>query len=153
MLFVEYQDNPFPSYFARGLNVSLSTDDPLIFHHTKNALLEEYAVASQVYRLSSTDLSELARNSVLQSGFEYPFKAHWVHHEYAKPGPFGNDIKKTNLPIIRLQYRLETLREELALLHTSKQLAFKHKGAKKPVLGARPGAGGRLVTVESRRDF
>lgn len=27
-----YEDNPFPKFFKRGLNVSLSTDDPLIMH-------------------------------------------------------------------------------------------------------------------------
>ena len=28
-LFVDYFQNPFPDFFASGLNVSLSTDDPL----------------------------------------------------------------------------------------------------------------------------
>ena len=32
-----------------GLNVSLSTDDPLMFHHTKEPLMEEYCVAKQVW--------------------------------------------------------------------------------------------------------
>jgi AMP deaminase len=122
MLFLEYEDNPFPSFFSRGMNVSLSTDDPLVFHRTKNPLLEEYAVASQVYRLSPTDLAEIGRNSVLQSGFEYPFKAHWIGRNYATPGPIGNNIKRTNLPHIRLQYRLETLREELCLLKHATQV-------------------------------
>lgn len=31
-LFLEYNKNPFGQFFARGLNVSLSTDDPLMFH-------------------------------------------------------------------------------------------------------------------------
>jgi AMP deaminase len=31
-LFLAICDNPFPLFFRRGLNVSLSTDDPLIFH-------------------------------------------------------------------------------------------------------------------------
>ena len=34
-LFLDYHRNPFPQYFARGLNVSLSTDDPLMLHFTK----------------------------------------------------------------------------------------------------------------------
>jgi AMP deaminase len=45
-LFLLYKENPFPDFFARGLNVSLSTDDPLILHITKEPLLEEYAIAS-----------------------------------------------------------------------------------------------------------
>jgi adenosine deaminase len=35
-------------YFSQGLNVSLSTDDPLMLHYTKDALVEEYSVATQV---------------------------------------------------------------------------------------------------------
>ena len=31
-----------------GLNVSLSTDDPLMFHHTREPLMEEYTIAKQV---------------------------------------------------------------------------------------------------------
>ncbi len=29
-LFLDYKRNPFPLMFKRGLNVSLSTDDPLV---------------------------------------------------------------------------------------------------------------------------
>ncbi len=37
-----------PKFLARGLNVSLSTDDPLIFHMTNEPLIEEYSIAMQV---------------------------------------------------------------------------------------------------------
>ena len=47
-LFLTYNKNPFPEYFARGLKVCLSTDDPLQFHYTNEPLSEEYAVAAQV---------------------------------------------------------------------------------------------------------
>ena len=69
-LFISYQRNPLPEYLQKGLNVSLSTDDPLQFHYTKEALMEEFSIAAQVWKLSSCDMCELARNSVLQSGFE-----------------------------------------------------------------------------------
>ena len=112
-LFLAICDNPFPLFFRRGLNVSLSTDDPLIFHRllccvfavllravceplvpqlthfahvlhrrTRQPLIEEYTVAGALWRLSSTDLCEIARNSVLQSGFSDGFKAHWLGEEY-----------------------------------------------------------------------
>ena len=42
--------SPLPDYLARGLNVSLSTDDPLQFHFTKEPLMEEYSIAAQVNR-------------------------------------------------------------------------------------------------------
>ena len=47
-LFLDYHRNPLPLFFARGLNVSLSTDDPLQIHLTKEPLVEEYSVAAQV---------------------------------------------------------------------------------------------------------
>ena len=47
-LFLDYSRSPFRKFFARGLHVSLSTDDPLMLHYTKDALLEEYSVAAQV---------------------------------------------------------------------------------------------------------
>ncbi len=68
-LFLEYHRNPLNDFLARGLHVCLSTDDPLQFHFTKEPLMEEYSIAAQVWKLSSTDMCELARNSVLISGF------------------------------------------------------------------------------------
>eukprot|EP00742_Colponemidia_sp_Colp-10_P003699 GILJ01003937.1.p1 GENE.GILJ01003937.1~~GILJ01003937.1.p1 ORF type:complete len:764 (-),score=122.22 GILJ01003937.1:165-2456(-) len=113
-LFLEYDKNPFPIFFARGLNVSLSTDDPLQIHYTKEPLLEEYSVAAQVWKFASTDMCEIARNSVLQSGFEHHFKSHWLSPSYVLlPKPEGNDITKTNLPNIRAKFRYESLADEL----------------------------------------
>lgn len=43
-----------------------------------------------MWKLSSSDMCEIARNSVSQSGFEYPFKAHFMGPNYAAPGPAGN---------------------------------------------------------------
>ena len=69
-LFLAYNRSPLPDYLARGLNVSISTDDPLQFHFTKEPLMEEYSIATQVWKLSSCDMCELARNSVLQGGYQ-----------------------------------------------------------------------------------
>lgn len=38
-LFLTYERNPLPSYARIGLNVSLSTDDPLLFHFTRECVL------------------------------------------------------------------------------------------------------------------
>ena len=116
LLFVEYEKNPFPRFFNRGLNVTLSTDDPLMIHVTKEPLVEEYAVAAQVWKLTSVDMSEIARNSVLQSGFEHEYKVHFLGNEYWLRGINGNDIRKTNVPAIRVQFRAELLNEEYDLL-------------------------------------
>ncbi|MCI20832.1 AMP deaminase, partial [Trifolium medium] len=45
-LFLDYHRNPLPIFFLRGLNVSLSTDDPLQIHLTKEPLVEEYSIAA-----------------------------------------------------------------------------------------------------------
>ena len=50
-LFLAYERNPVPEFFKTGLNISLSTDDPLQFHFTKEPLLEEYSVAAHASRV------------------------------------------------------------------------------------------------------
>ncbi|CAO3638756.1 unnamed protein product [Cunninghamella blakesleeana] len=112
-LFLTYERNPLPQFFQRGLNISLSTDDPLQFHFTKEPLIEEYSVAAQIWKLSSTDMCELARNSVIQSGWEGKLKKHWLGHEWDKG---VNDVQRTNVPDIRIRYRKTILQNELATL-------------------------------------
>lgn len=111
-LFCEYSKNPFKEFFERGLNVALSTDDPLLIHMTKEPLVEEYSIAMQVYKLSTADLSEIARNSVLQSGFPQNLKQHWVGGSEM----FENDPYQSNVPDIRIKFRKETLEEELRMV-------------------------------------
>ncbi|XP_065363471.1 AMP deaminase 2 isoform X4 [Calliphora vicina] len=113
-LFLNYHRNPLPEYLARGLIVSLSTDDPLQFHFTKEPLMEEYSIAAQVWKLSSCDMCELARNSVSMSGFPHKMKQHWLGPNYTREGVAGNDITRTNVPDIRVAYRSETLLDELS---------------------------------------
>ncbi|ONK62474.1 uncharacterized protein A4U43_C07F4260 [Asparagus officinalis] len=119
-LFLDYHRNPFPMFFLRGLNVSLSTDDPLQIHFTKEPLVEEYSIAASLWKLSACDLCEIARNSVYQSGFSHAFKSHWIGKNYYKRGPDGNDIHKTNVPHIRLQFRDMIWREEMQLVYLGK---------------------------------
>jgi len=130
-LFLDYHKNPFPQFFARGLPVALSTDDPLQIHMTKEPLVEEYGVAAQVWKLSSCDLCEVARTSVLLSGFSHADKIHWVSDGYWKDGPEGNDIEKTNVPDARLRFRSETLAAERALVRNG-ALAADARRARRP---------------------
>uniref|UniRef100_A0A1Q3G448 AMP deaminase n=2 Tax=Culex tarsalis TaxID=7177 RepID=A0A1Q3G448_CULTA len=126
-LFLNYDRNPFPEYLARGLVVSLSTDDPLQFHYTKEPLMEEYSIAAQVWKLSSCDMCELARNSVLMSGFPHKMKQHWLGPNYTREGVAGNDITRTNVPDIRVAFRYESLVDELSNIfkvHSEKSLAL-----------------------------
>ncbi|KAK9750841.1 hypothetical protein RND81_02G225800 [Saponaria officinalis] len=119
-LFLDYHRNPFPMYFQRGLNVSLSSDDPLQIHLTKEALIEEYSVAAQVWKFSACNLCEIARNSVYQSGFSHAAKLHWLGDKYFLRGPEGNDIHKTNVPKLRIAFRHETWKEELQYVYNGK---------------------------------
>lgn len=115
-LFLTYDKNPFYNFFKKGMNVSLSTDDPLQFSYTKEPLIEEYSVAAQIYKLSGVDMCELARNSVNQSGWEAAIKKHWLGKKFMMRGIVGNDMEKTNVPDIRVMYREETLQSELELI-------------------------------------
>ncbi|KAK1376843.1 AMP deaminase [Heracleum sosnowskyi] len=125
-LFVDYHRNPFPMFFLRGLNVSLSTDDPLQIHLTKEPLVEEYSIAASVWKLSSCDLCEIARNSVYQSGFSHALKSHWIGKEYYKRGPDGNDIHRSNVPHIRLEFRDAIWREEMQQVYLGKAIFPRH---------------------------
>lgn len=122
-LFRKLASNPFPNFFKRGLNVTLSTDDPLLFHMSDDALLEEYSVARASFDLSMTDISEIARNSVFQSGFEDELKAQWLGEHY-KRGITHCDENKTHVPLIRAKFRAE----HLALEHLMVVLLAAGKG-------------------------
>jgi AMP deaminase len=87
-----------------------------MIHVTKEPLVEEYSVAAQVWKLTSVDMSEIARNSVLQSGWEDAYKSHFLGNRYWLRGLKGNDIRQTNVPAIRVQFRDELLKEEMAIL-------------------------------------
>lgn len=135
-LFLTYERNPFPQYFKLGMNISLSTDDPLQLHYTKvssqsshselleacihilaqEPLMEEYSVAAQIYKLSPADMCELARNSVMQSGFEMEIKRHWLGRDWFRAGAEGNSVDKTNVPNVRVAFRYNTLIEERTMV-------------------------------------
>ena len=104
-LFLEYNRSPLYDYLMRGLNISLSSDDPLQFHFTKEPLMEEYSIAAQVWKLSSCDMCELARNSAEHSGFSKETKNYWLGPNHMREGVAGNDMTRTNVPDIRVSYR------------------------------------------------
>ncbi|KAL2869399.1 AMP deaminase [Aspergillus lucknowensis] len=114
-LFLTYDKNPCAHFFRRGLNVSLSTDDPLQFAFTKEPLIEEYSVAAQIYKFSAVDMCELAKHSVEQCGFELSLKERWLGSDCSLAGVAGNNVAKSNVPDIREAFRHETLVGELAL--------------------------------------
>ena len=114
-LFLAYERNPFLQYFRRGLNISLSTDDPLQIAFTKEPLIEEYSVAAQIYKLSAVDMCELAHHSVMQSGFEHQLKQRWLGDDYHLLGVKGNNVAKSNVPNNRERFRQDTWLQELAM--------------------------------------
>ena len=113
------RDNPFPVFFRRGLNVSLSTDNPLMVHMTSEPVVEEYATAAQMWRLSPTDLCEIARNSVLQSGFSLAEKEAWLGPGFARTDLRDHDVARTNVPLVRLRFRFDAFFDELRFLFQS----------------------------------
>jgi len=125
VLFRRLSDNPFPTFFHRGLHVSLTTDDPLQFHISSCPLLEEYTTARQLWMLSTTDLCEISRNSVEISGLSDLQKRSLIGKNHKKLPSFeGHDASLTNVSDVRAAYRWETLLEELSML---KSIATKSK--------------------------
>lgn len=116
-LFLKLKDNPFFTLFCRGLNITLSTDDPMIFHLTPNALMEEYAIARIFWSMSTTDLSEVARNSVIQSSFPDAWKLSMLGANYhLYPLSIANDPHFTNIAPIRAIFREDCYNAEMDLL-------------------------------------
>ncbi len=107
-LYVKIRDSPFYEYFKVGLPVTLSTDNPRAIHLTPEPLLEEYAVAVQTWRLRPADQAELARNSVLISGFSDAQKEAWLGNDFH----CSNDPAKSGVSDIRAQYRHDCLNDE-----------------------------------------
>ena len=87
-----------------------------------------------MWKFSSTDQNEIARNSVLQSGWEMNFKKHFL-------GDNLQDITMTNVPLIRLRYRQETLQGAIDDL-VSNASANKKKGS-----GAAAASPGGIVSA------
>lgn len=56
----------------------------------------------KIYKLSQGSLAELARNSVIQSGFEMEVKRHWLGKHWYLPGAAGNNINKVCLAALSL---------------------------------------------------
>eukprot|EP00668_Euglena_longa_P013849 GGOE01017797.1.p1 GENE.GGOE01017797.1~~GGOE01017797.1.p1 ORF type:complete len:1399 (-),score=483.25 GGOE01017797.1:145-4296(-) len=115
-LFLDIHSNPFPSFFSKGLNVSLSTDDPLQFHNTQEPLVEEYSIASKIWKLDPTDMCEIARNSVRQSGFPHHLKEKWLGKFYFLGSTLGNRPCMSHVADIRVAFRFEVYHDELRYL-------------------------------------
>jgi hypothetical protein len=78
-------------------------------------------------------MCEIARNSVLQSGWEMKIKKRWLGDKIDYNGPHGNDIHKSNVPNIRIAYRYQTLMEERLMVLSSLR-AMEPK--EEPVIGS-----------------
>lgn len=118
-LFVPIEKNPFPQFFALGMLVTLSSDDPLMFHQTREALTEEYSVAKQLWRLGTVDLCEIAHNSVLISGFPKEVKEEWL----GITGDTGSvDVRFSNVPQCRYHFRHEVFSTECATIFAPERI-------------------------------
>eukprot|EP00760_Papus_ankaliazontas_P001893 PhM_4_TR10722/c0_g1_i1/m.13102/K01490/AMPD; AMP deaminase len=121
MLFLEYQENPFPQFLQRGLRVTLSTDDPLFFHHTQEPLIEEYSIAAKVWKLGPNDLCEIARTSVLMSGFSHEWKSNRLGELFYLSSERGNCEALSHLSDVRVAYRFDQYHDEMSYLSSLTQ--------------------------------
>ena len=49
------------------------------------------------------------------------FQQYWLGPKYREEGIDGNDIRRTNVPDVRITYRFETLEGELGLISSAMQ--------------------------------
>lgn len=120
-LFLKYSDNPFPRFLKEGLNVTLSTDGPLQFHHTSEPLIEEYGIATKYWKLSSADVCEVSRNSILQCGFRQRVKTSWLGPLYFLHSSAGNVLTKSHIPNSRVGFRYEVYQDECSYIERRAQ--------------------------------
>ena len=122
-LFLRLKNSPVGGFFKAGLRVCLGTDDPLQFHNTAQPLIEEYIVAQKIFTLTNTDMSEIARNSVLTSNFCHSWKQKWLGKNYHKPSFIdSNNIEFSNLGVVRPSFRESQLQRELNYIVTHANL-------------------------------
>ncbi|CEP64192.1 metallo-dependent hydrolase superfamily protein LALA0_S10e04566g [Lachancea lanzarotensis] len=122
-----YTGNPFMSMHQMGLKVLLSSSSVLLnCSYTMEPIIEEYSVAASIYLLTSADMCELVRDSVLTSGYEGFYKAHWNGVRLNKTDFFNERIGLTdtwydqeldtcykhNVPNARRLYRRNCLERE-----------------------------------------
>ena len=110
---IDYLDNPFQRFYFRGLRVSLATDQPLFTHFTREPLIEEYSIASKIFTLESNDLCEIARNSVLQSGFGPAWRRRALGRLHYLNSTLGNDVQRSRVSDVRVAYRFEMYHAEM----------------------------------------
>jgi len=125
ILFCPLEKSPFKNFMHCGMNVALSTDDPLQFHTTQEPLVEEYTIAKQLWKFTVTDLSEIARNSVLQSGLTHAEKKAILGPSYLLSGVNGNDPNCSNIPDVRVAFRHEQLHDEFEFVAAASGLQLK----------------------------
>jgi adenosine deaminase len=68
-------DHPLPTMLARGLVVTVNSDDPAYFGGYIN---ENFVAVAAAGRLTATDLRQLAQNSFLAAFMSAPEKERWV---------------------------------------------------------------------------
>ncbi|CAR29963.1 hypothetical protein ZYGR_0AD06540 [Zygosaccharomyces rouxii] len=122
-----YTGNPFLEMLNVGMKVSLSSKSVLFnSSYTMDPIIEEYSVAASIYLLEAADLCELARNSVICSGYEGFYKRHWsglridktaypsetVGHIDTWYDTEPNTSERHNVPLIRRSFRKDTLHQE-----------------------------------------
>lgn len=126
-----YTGNPFLQMQKIGLRVILSSSSVLLnSSYTMEPIIEEYSVAASIYLLNSADMCEFVRNSVITSGFEGFYKAHWngvaltktaFFREYIGSSDVWYDLEldtcyKHNVPTTRRLYRKDCLEREWSFI-------------------------------------
>merc|ERR1711964_83563 len=125
------------------------------FHSSAQPLTEEYTTIKNQWPLSDTDIAEVARNSVLQSGFTDDKKKELISEYYKWGGVAGNDPLKTDIPARRAAFRHEVRLEEYYWIFKKTRLheIEQKKNEKKKLVSERTNVPLRNVTSNMRGVF
>lgn len=78
--------------------------------------MEEYSIAAQVWKLSSCDMCELARNSVLMSGFSHKVSITIVYHYFIYPYSCGTSNQFQTSQNDSMQTKILTINNSITYL-------------------------------------
>ena len=97
------------------MQITLISSDPhaplliSLFPYVKCLLL-------QIYKFPQSSLAELARNSVIQSGFDMEVKRHWLGQHWYLPGAAGNEINRVCTTSWNSKCRAPSFRHSVVLI-------------------------------------
>ena len=90
-----------------------------LFGSARHTFVSLLRLIKQIYKFPQSSLAELARNSVVQSGFEMEVKRHWLGQHWYLPGDAGNEINKVGVASLSLKCQATAFHDHPSTLYIS----------------------------------